>query len=441
MKKSFIISNFMLKMWMKEILKILNTKTKQAVSVIVALFLIFIASLVGYQLTSLSLTSFFSGDPKSLTLLIVSMYFNASIFTMVLFILFKTVATDYDRLWIQLSWFPIKRYEKNLGYFLLFSNMVIGLVILFISLIIVPASVMQGAGVRFIFAFLVGLFLQSSFMLFLIHFLYNFISFIVRICKIPFTKLLSLFLIVMIVVSYVLEIFNINKLLTNFTDFDYNLMYFLTPVFLGLMGELALVEVNLYIILGGYILVAIASYFSLFLMDPESEKKSLKFLQFIPMPRSKFGALIVKEVKCQSRNEENLLNFILIILLTIMFSLKFNVNQSLIVLFILSGTTGIVALNSFGNDLKMNTSYKMFGLSESKVAMGKWVGLCILSFVQLIIYCLILMYVPESLLSTLQIILIAMNSVALFYVAGIVFPIDKKILTQEYWRSVFFCVC
>ena len=87
MKKSFIISNFMLKMWMKEILKILNTKTKQAVSVIVALFLIFIASLVGYQLTSLSLTSFFSGDPKSLTLLIVSMYFNASIFTMVLFIL------------------------------------------------------------------------------------------------------------------------------------------------------------------------------------------------------------------------------------------------------------------------------------------------------------------------------------------------------------------
>src|SRR5690606_28904928 len=162
LKKSFIISNFMLKMWMKEILKILNTKTKQAVSVIVALFLIFIASLVGYQLTSLSLTSFFSGDPKSLTLLIVSMYFNASIFTMVLFILFKTVATDYDRLSIQLSWFPIKRYEKNLGYFLLFSNMLIGLVILFISLIIVPASVMQGAGVRFIFAFLVGLFLQSS---------------------------------------------------------------------------------------------------------------------------------------------------------------------------------------------------------------------------------------------------------------------------------------
>src|SRR5690554_7307617 len=104
----------MLKMWKKEIRKILNTKTKIAISIIISLFLLFITSLAGYELTSITLSSFLNGDTRSLTLLTVSMFLNASIFTIVFFILFKTVASDYDRLSIQLSWLPVKSFEKNL---------------------------------------------------------------------------------------------------------------------------------------------------------------------------------------------------------------------------------------------------------------------------------------------------------------------------------------
>lgn len=416
----------MLKMWKKEIRKILNTKTKIAISIIISLFLLFITSLAGYELTSITLSSFLNGDTRSLTLLTVSMFLNASIFTIVFFILFKTVASDYDRLSIQLSWLPVKSFEKNLGYFILFSSVIISLVFIIISLIILPAFLKSGVGIQFIFAFLLGLILQISFILFLTQGIYNLVNFIVKICKIPFTKLLTLFLLVFICLTYGLETIHIQKLLENYSEFDYNFMYLLTPIFLWIVQELTYMDVNIFLIFGVYVGVAIASYFSLFLMDTEKEKRSLKLLRFIPMPTSKLGALIVKEMKSQCRNEENLLNFILIVLLTILFSIKFSFDHQLVILFILSGTTGIIALNSFGNDLKMNSSYKLFGMTPWKVAFSKLVGLSILSFIQLIVYCLILMYVPETITVSLQIILISINSIALFYVAGMLIPLDKN---------------
>ena len=74
----------------------------------------------------------------------------------------------------------------------------------------------------------------------------------------------------------------------------------------------------------------------------------------------------------------------------------------------------------------MNSSYKLFGMTPWKVAFSKLVGLSILSFIQLIVYCLILMYVPETITVSLQIILISINSIALFYVAGMLIPLDKN---------------
>ncbi|MGE7924738.1 hypothetical protein ACQKND_16365 [Viridibacillus arvi] len=425
MKKSLVISNFMLKMWKKEILKILDTKTKLFIAIIVAISILSISIFAGYQITSVSLKSFLNGDTRSIVLLTVSMYLNASILTIVFFIVFKAVTSDQDRLSIQLSWFPINSYEKNLGYFILFSSVILSLVFIIISIIMVPAFITQGVGVAFSLAFLLGLFLQITFVLFLMQLIYNSLNYLVKVCKIPFTKLLTLFLVILLCLTYGLETLSIKGMLKTFTVFDYNITYFLSPVFLGMIGELKYMKVNVLLTLGGYIGTVILSYFSLFLINVRSENRSLKLLHFIPIPRNKLGALTIKEIKSQCRNEENLLNFLLIVMLVLLFNFKFTLNNDLLILIILAGMTGIVALNSFGNDKKMNIAYKLYGIMPSKIVISKFMGLCILAIVQLIFFCLLLLYVPE-INNSLQIILITVNSVAVFYLAGIIVPLDKN---------------
>ncbi|MEH6849888.1 hypothetical protein [Bacillus pseudomycoides] len=426
MKKSLIISSLMLKMWKKEIRKLLDTKMKVFIASVFTLSIISIAVFGGYQITSVSLQGFLNGDTRSITLLTVSMYLNASILTFVFFIFFKAMASDQDRLSIQLSWFPVNLFEKNLGYFIPFSSVILSLVFCMISIIMVPAFFTQKAGFIFSCAFLFGLLLQSFFVLCLMQFIYNISTFLVKICKLPFGKLLTLLLVILVCLIYGLESLSIKGMLNTFTVFDYNVTYFASPIFLGVIGELAYMKVNIPIIIIGYIGVILLSFFSLFLINIKSEKRSLKLFRFLPIPQNKLGALIVKEVKSQCRNEENLLNSILIIILVILFKLKFNFQDNSVIIIALAGITGIIALNSFGNDKKMYLAYKTYNITSLKVLTGKFIGLCILSLIQLVIFCLLLLYTPDTFKESFQIILIVINSIAAFYLAGTIIPLDKN---------------
>lgn len=416
----------MLKMWKKEIRKLLDTKMKLFIASIFTLLIISIAVFGGYQITSVSLQGFLNGDTRSITLLTVSMYLNASILTFVFFVFFKAMASDQDRLSIQLSWFPVNLFEKNLGYFIPFSSVILSLVLSMISIIMVPAFFTQNVGFMFSFAFLFGLLLQSFFVLCLMQLIYNISNFLVKICKLPFGKLLTLFLVILVCLIYGLESLSIKGMLNTFTAFDYNVAYFASPIFLWIIGELAYMKVNIFIIPIVFVGIILISFFSLFLINIKSEKRSLKLFRFLPIPQNKLGALIVKEIKSQCRNEENLLNFILIIMLVILFNLKFNFNNNSIIIIALSGITGIIALNSFGSDKKMYLAYKTYNITSLKVLSGKFIGLCILSLIQLVIFCFVLLYIPKTIQESFQIILIAINSIAAFYLAGTIIPLDKN---------------
>ncbi|XBM33616.1 hypothetical protein AAG663_17670 [Bacillus licheniformis] len=50
---------------------------------------------------------------------------------------------------------------------------------------------------------------------------------------------------------------------------------------------------------------------------------------------------------------------------------------------VLGGVTGIIAFNSFGNDLRMMQMYKALHLKTATVLWSKYLGLCMLGLIQL----------------------------------------------------------
>lgn len=416
----------MLKMLGKQVLKILDTKIKLITAVIVLLCIFSIAAISGYQITSVGLASFLQGgDTRSITLLTISMYLNASLLTFIFFILFKSVTSDQDWLSAQLSWFPVTLFEKNLGYFIPFIGVVLLLVYFAMSIILVPAFIMQHVGLGFGTAFFFGLLLQTVFILCLIQLLYNIVHFFVSLCKLPFGKFFTLFLVILACIVYGLATFSIQSMIGAFITFDYNIAYFVSPLFLQIVGELSHMKVNILLVLGIYIITVLLSFFSLFLIRIRSEKRSPKLLRFIPMPSNKMSALIVKEIKTQCRNEENLLNFFLIAVFVLLLKLKFNFTGGTILVLTLAGITGMIALNSFGNDKKMFLAYKIYDIHSSAIAVAKYIGVCILAFIQFILFCTLILYIP-SVNDIWTIIIVVINSTAVFYLNGTIIPLDKN---------------
>ncbi|MDR6226130.1 hypothetical protein [Desmospora profundinema] len=425
MKKSLKISKLMLKIWKREVGRILDTRIKVTAAAAVLFAMASLAALGGYQITSATLVSFLHGDTQNLTLLTVSMYLNASILVSLFFVVFKAITPDQDQLSVKLSWFPVTRFERNLGYFIPFVSIVLTLVLFIISIILLPAFIIQQVGWSFGFAFFAGLLLQAFFTLSLIQLLYNGIHFLMTTGKLPFGKFFTLFLVIVSIVYYAMETLSIEGMLETFTSFDYHAAYLVSPLMLLAIGELSAMEVNLFLIFVIWIGVVVASFGSLFLVRVRTEKRSPKLLRLLPIPRAKFGALFVKEIKSQIRSEENLLNFFLVAVMVLFVNLQFDLWGNEILLWVLAAIVGMVAMNSFGHDKKMIALYKIFDVKPYTAATAKTMGLWILAAVQLLIFCALTLTIPAS-GSGWQIAWVAVNSTALFYLTGTLIPLDKN---------------
>ncbi|MET1138600.1 hypothetical protein ABWW12_22210, partial [Bacillus subtilis] len=89
---------------------------------------------------------------------------------------------------------------------------------------------------------------------------------------------------------------------------------------------------------------------------------------------------------------------------------------------VLGGVTGIIAFNSFGNDLRMMQMYKALHLKTATVLWSKYLGLCMLGLIQLFLFSVLTWTFPESFPVFLKTVAVILNSIAMFYLAGIIFP-------------------
>jgi hypothetical protein len=422
LKRSLKISKLMVTLWVRELKRILDSRIKIAAAVSILFGVISLAALGGYQITSLTLTSFLGGDAESLALLTLSMYLNASIFVSLFFIVFKAVTPDQDQLSIKLSWFPVTRFERNVGYFVPFISILLLLVLFILSIILIPAFLIQNVGLVFTITFFTGLLLQAFFTLSLMHLLYNLIHFLVTMLKLPFSKFFTLFLLIGTTAYYSLNTLSIQGMIQAFNDFDYHAFYLIAPLMFSVFGENT--EINQLFLVSAFLIVAMASFASLFLVRAQMEKRGLKVLRFLPIPRKRLGALISKEIKSQWRSEENLINFALIVVLLLFANAQFNLWGNPIIMFALAAIVGIIALNSFGQDKKMISMYKIFGISPHTTAVAKMAGLILLSLTQFLFFSAIALSNPLH--SWWQLLIILINSTALFYLAGTILPVDRN---------------
>ncbi|WP_353856604.1 hypothetical protein [Bacillus sp. Bos-x628] len=423
--KSLIISKMMLKMWQQEMYKLFDTQTKRIIVVLFFLFAVTMGAMIGYSFTGVFMKAFLNGDERSLGLLVVSMAMNASIFTSLLFVLIKVRTPEQDRFSMQLSWFPLSTFQKSLGYFIPMMTVVAGLVLFFIGILLLPNFIAQGIGISFILAFFVMVLLQSLFVLALLQFIYNMIYVLVLKIKLPLQKFAAIFVLLALVVAYAMTHFDINKIQQSYVQFDYHLMYFTAPFFLATQG-MSPQGVNYAILILLILLSAGGAFISLALMPIMAEKKALTFLNKLPFSTSKNWSLVVKEMKSQVRNEENILNFLILLIVILFVRYQFVFRFEGEAFFVLCALAGLTAFNSFGNDKRMLGMYKTFGLRSWEVSLFKFVGLLMVGFMQIAVFMLTTITLPESIWTVVIGIAVLFNATALFYVVGILLPLDRN---------------
>ncbi|MFN2746792.1 MULTISPECIES: hypothetical protein [Bacillus] len=421
--KSFEISKMMLKMWQKEMGKLLNTGTKKGMAALFLLLAISMGAIIGYSFTGMFLSSFLNGDVRSLGLFVISMYMNASIFTFVFFILFKVRTPEQHSFSMQLSWFPLTAFERSLGYYIPFAGAVSFLVLFFMLVLLIPNFMASGVGFWFAFSFFAVLFVQIIFFFSLLNLVYHLVYIIILKFGFPLQKFFSLFVLVVLAVFYAMTQFDLANIQNAYASFDYNLTYFAAPLFLLLNGQ-AIDAAFIPIVM--ILAAAVAgSFLSLNFVPILTEKKSSKLFSFIKIPSSKPLSLMVKEIKTQARNEENMLNFIFLLLALCFLKYRFQFGFTGESYAVLGGVTGIIAFNSFGNDMKMLAVYKSLHLKMAAVLWSKYLGLCVLGLLQLCLFSLLTWTFPESFPVFLQTLGVLLNSIAMFYLAGIIFPLDR----------------
>ncbi|MED1738488.1 hypothetical protein P4U97_02925 [Bacillus swezeyi] len=422
--KSFEISKMMLKMWQKEMSKLFNTGTKRLLAALFLLLAVSMGAVIGYSFTGMFLSSFLNGDVRSLGLFVISMFMNASIFTFVFFILFKVRTPEQHSFSMQLSWFPLTAFQRSLGYYIPFAGAVSFLVLFIIFILLIPNFIASGVGIWFAFTFFALLFVQILFFFSLLNLVYNLVYITILKFGFPLQKFFSMFALVVLAVLYGMTSFDLAKIQNAYTSFDYNLTYFTAPLFLLLNGQAAdAAIVPVVLILAAAIM---ASFLSLNFVPILTEKKSSKLFSFIKIPSSKLLSMMVKEIKIQARNEENILNFIFLLLALCFLKYRFQFGFTGESYLVLGGVTGIIAFNSFGNDQRMMPVYKALHLKLATVLWSKYLGLCVLGLLQLCLFSLLTWTFPESFPVLLKTIAVMMNSIAMFYLAGIIFPLDRN---------------
>lgn len=427
MTKSLIICKLIFKIWQRSLAKILNTKSKVVGVISFLIFIIALSIIAGYCVVNPIIVMFVNGDTRSLYLLFSGILVNISVVTTALFVLVKSVIQERGEFEMQLNWFPLTTFQRNLGYKLPIFFVVFVSELFINTLLVVPSLVMNDLQVGFLLASILAFIIQITFVFFLNTIIYDFCIFIISMIGLPYRKLITLLILLMSVFYYFIENFSVEGILSSYTKFDYNILYLISGVLMKSVKVVAFNSVS-YLRISIYILItAFLALSTLFCYEKVQNNNSSKILKFLPMSKGFNRSLIIKEVKVQIRNEENYINIIIFLLLSILVRFKLgNLEPNIMIIGIVSLVSSMLALNSFGNENNYFIMYKANGVELLKVLISKALGLCIIGYGLFLLITIIILGINMDIYQVLISIPIVISSIISLYILGILIPVDNK---------------
>ena len=393
-------------------------------------FLVFItvlAVIAGFYIVNPIILMFINGDNRSLYLLLSGILVNISVVTTGLFILVKSVTQERGEFEMQLNWFPLTTFERNLGYKLPIFFVIFCSELFLNILLVVPSLIMNGIQGGFLLLIILTFIVQIIIAFFLNTILFDFCIFILSMIKLPYKKLVTLLILLISIFYYFSTNFSVERILSSYMKFDYNILYLSSGALMKSVNIATFNSVS-YIRIFAYILVIVVIGLStLFLREKVQNTNSSRLLNFLPMSKNFHISLIIKEAKVQIRNEENFINIVIFLLLATFARFKLgSIQSNIIIIGIVSLLSSMLALNSFGNENNYFIMYKANGVNLIKVLISKLIGLFIVGYVLFLFINIIIIGMKMNIYMILLSIPMVVTSIMSIYILGILIPVDNK---------------
>ncbi|AOH57408.1 hypothetical protein ABE28_023965 (plasmid) [Peribacillus muralis] len=423
MKNSLIISKLILQTWKKEFSKLIDNFPKL---LILSLFLLTISgtgALISYQITSDLVQVFLTNSIE--TTLPIALTINMSLMSFVLFIIFKLLTQDDDMYSTMFAWLPVNTFEKNLGFFLPYVIVVSIIINFLLTLLFLPSLYVNNFGIGNILLTYLVVNLQVILILSLANIIYNTLFYLTNKLKIPFNKNLTIILMItMVFYYYTINFIDVEAYLTE--EFKIDLFSLMTTIYAATTNSVSNVLNLLFLSLIVFGAIINLNFLSFYMVSTNIEKQYIKPIQFTKFKDNIFFNLIKKEILCQTRDVNNILNLITSLSIIFLVKIYFGNGYNEMILLGSSTIVGLVAFSSYANSKSYLPLYKIYNLSNFRVHSAKLLGLIQLAILQFVFISIITFTFVEDWLVYLYSLGMIIGSILMFFILGTLFPVSKN---------------
>ncbi|WP_173918183.1 hypothetical protein [Halobacillus sp. Marseille-Q1614] len=431
MKKSFMISKVIYLTWKNKYKNWVDAYPALKIGVPLTAAVLFCFLIVlAYQGIYPFIQSYGLDDYRMIPVLLAALFINLSLFAGLLLTIFLLISPERNTLEINLHWMPVSGFQRKIGYYIPLVLIVLTL----LSVLYIPVLLAIGLGISLTPAQLVlllfSMWLQILFVLLSTLILIEVYSFIFGyVLNLPYSRLFSLGLALLSLLGYFALNFKITMLQTLYENMSFNFLYIsLVNVFSSIPGlyesrPLEIAAVN------GLVLLLLALFLlTVFLPARLVEARGFALFKWLPFVKSPFASVIVKEVKENLRNRENLFYYILLFIfasLLLVFTNPVSYSGIIILLiFLLSSTQ---SFNSFGREREQFRYYLTLPYKLDYWIFGKLIGTLLFNLVLAgVLFLLFSIKVDFTVMSYFENMYIGiLVSIALF-LAGVILPYSPE---------------
>lgn len=414
-------------MWKSTFKKMLNSKIKKMLFAFFFLLLSILCGVIGYQLVNPTVGLFFDGDNRTLYFLFVSLLINVSIISSVLYIILKVITPEQNEFSEILGWFPITNFQKNIGYRLPIFLVICCFMEYIYLLLLAPSFLANKIGFVNLLLVLLIIFIQSILILSIDAMIYNFLNYIFSILGFTYKRVVSIFILIVIISAYYLETYSVIEIQNSYFQFHYNLFYLLVPIIMKILGAAALMNVKVGTIVLVTLICLLLALGTLFLNERPVNNKKIRIFKNLPIGKSWTRAIMTKEVKMQCRNDENFTNCLVFFLCIIILKIRYLYFEcNLLLICIISVFMSIIAINSYGNEEKFFPMYKIMGKSYLKIMLLKIAGLMIVAIAGFLVCSEFISDLHNNIDLLLIGMVLILDSIVLLFGVGVIFPVNEK---------------
>lgn len=434
-----MICMILITVWRRQTNKIVNSGLKKCAAACIGVMCLIGSSLCGYFISRQLLDMFLQGDGRALCILLISELVTTSIITFLFYVLLSILTPEEVTVVMLLQYFPLKEYEKVLGYYAPQIGCVTILSTLFMYCLYLPAMFVNRIPFITILNFMCCIIAQSFLCVLMMVSIEKILICLLKKAGIPYHKSLksigSTMLVVVYMVNYMREFQDILK---HYDSFRYRFVHIMYGFF-GASDAVIRLKVN-HIFLFLYIFgIMIFFCICINLKTGLENSKSLMLFKRMRFSSNKGINLVIKELKIMYRNEENVLMYVCVALCLVILRIKTGITAEYKMLpLMLGGICGFWALSAFGSDRYMIGLYKNLGVTKRIYIFGKVIGNIIGGNIVYIIFIAILYSIHIDIMAVIKGEATLILSSVFLFCLGVLFPQDKE---SPYNQGIISILC